>query len=132
MIERSLMVVDDERFVRSAVRMLCEGDYAVTAVGSASEALSTVREEAPDVILLDLGLPDMSGIDLLARIRCLAPETAVVIMSATNQTAVIERARELGAVDYLVKPVDAEVLKQALRNAVEERSKAGSRDSSSC
>ena len=117
--ERSLLVVDDDRSVRTALRMIFEGDCAVSTAERGSEAVDLIREKAPDVILLDIGLPDMSGIDLLARIKSLAPETVVIMMTATEETEMINRAGELGAVDYLVKPIDAKVLKTVLQNAVQ-------------
>jgi len=90
--ERSLLVVDDDRSVCAALQMIFEGDCAVSTAERGSEAVDLIREKAPDVILLDIGLPDMSGIDLLARIRSLAPETVVIMMTATEETDMINRA----------------------------------------
>jgi DNA-binding response OmpR family regulator len=121
MAKKTLLVVDDDRSIRSGLEMLFEGDYAVSAVERGCEALSLMREKAPDVMLLDIGLPDMSGIDLLDRIKSWAPETVVVMMTAAEERGMIDRARELGAADYLVKPIDAKALKAALQNAVQGR-----------
>jgi DNA-binding NtrC family response regulator len=117
MAERSLLIVDDERSVLIALRMIFEGNYAVFTAESGSGALSLLREKAPDLIVLDIGLPDTSGIDLLVGIKNLAPETAVIVMTAAEETETIERALELGALGYLVKPVDAKDLKTVIQNA---------------
>jgi len=63
----------------------------------------------------------MNGIDLLPQIKSLAPETVVIMITAAEETGLINRARELGAADYLVKPIDAKALKIALQNAVQKK-----------
>jgi response regulator of citrate/malate metabolism len=62
-----------------------------------------LRDSAPDLILLDIGLPDTSGIELLDKIKSLVSETMVIMMTATEETKMITKAHELGALDYLVK-----------------------------
>jgi DNA-binding response OmpR family regulator len=117
MAERSLLIVDDERNVLIALRLIFEGNFAVFTAESGSDALSLLREKAPDLTLLDIGLPDASGIDLLDQIKSLAPETAIIFMSAIEEPKMITKALELGALDYLVKPIDAKVLKTVIQNA---------------
>jgi DNA-binding NtrC family response regulator len=121
MAEKSLLIVDDDRSILAALRMIFGGNYTVLTAERGSEALSLLRERAPDLILLDVGLPDRSGIDLLDKIKRLAPETLVIMMTATEETKMITRAFELGALDYLVKPIDAQVLKTTIQNAFAQR-----------
>jgi DNA-binding NtrC family response regulator len=121
MAQKSLLIVDDDRSIRTAVRMIFEGNYKVLTAERGSEALGLLRERAPDLILLDIGLPDSNGIDLFDQIKSLAPETLIIMMTATEETEMIARALELGALDYLVKPIDAEALKTAIQNAFEKR-----------
>ena len=119
MTQTRVLIVDDDRSILTAFRMVFEGKYTVITAENASDALRLLREDAPHVAILDVGLQDMSGIDLLAQIKSLAPETVVIMITATEEPGMINRARELGAVDYLVKPIDAKALKTALRNAVQ-------------
>ena len=117
----TLLIVDDDRSILTACRMVFMGEYTVITAENGSDALKLLREDAPDVVILDVGLQDMNGIDLLAQIKSLAPETVTIMMTATEETGMINRARELGAVDYLVKPIDAKALKTALQNALQKR-----------
>jgi DNA-binding response OmpR family regulator len=121
MTERSLLIVDDDRSILTALRMVLEGDYFVNTVERGLDALSRLHEKIPDLILLDISLPDMNGIDLLDQIRSLAPETAVIMMTASEETQTVSRALELGALGYLVKPMDAKTLKATLQNAVQKK-----------
>ena len=121
MTDTSLLIVDDDRSILTAFRMLFEGKYTVITAENGSDALRLLREKAPDVVVLDIGLHDMSGIDLLAQIKSLAPETIVIMITAAEESGMVNRARELGAVDYLVKPIDAKALKTTLQNAVQKR-----------
>jgi DNA-binding NtrC family response regulator len=121
MTERSLLIVDDDTSILTALRMVLEGDYFVNTVERGLDALSRLHEKIPDLILLDISLPDMNGIDLLDQIRSLAPETAVILMTASEETQTVNRALELGALGYLVKPMDAKTLKTTLQNAVQKK-----------
>ena len=121
MTDTSLLIVDDDRSILTAFRMVFEGNYTVIMAENGSDALRLLREKSPDAVIIDIGLPDMSGIDLLARIKSLAPETVVIVMTAAEETEMINRARELGAVDYLVKPIDARTLKTVVQNAVQRK-----------
>ena len=121
MTDTSLLIVDDDRSILTAFRMVFEGNYTVITAENGSDALRLLREKAPDVVIVDVGLPDMSGIDLLARIKGLAPETVVIMITAAEETGMISRACELGAVDYLVKPIDARTLKTVVQNAVQKK-----------
>ena len=119
--DTTLLIVDDDRSILTACRMIFGGECIVITAENSSDALGLLREEAPDVVFLVIGLQDMSGIDLLAQIKSLAPETVIIMMTASEETGMINRARELGAVDYLVKPIDAKALKTALQNALQKR-----------
>jgi|WetSurMetagenome_2_1015567.scaffolds.fasta_scaffold01005_2 two-component system, NtrC family, response regulator AtoC len=117
----TLLIVDDDTSILAACRMIFEGKYTVTTAENGSDAMRLLREEVQDVVILDIGLQDMSGIHLLPQIKSLSPETIVIVISASEDTAMINRARELGAVDYLVKPIDAKALKSALQKVVQRR-----------
>ncbi|TMQ73330.1 MAG: sigma-54-dependent Fis family transcriptional regulator, partial [Candidatus Eisenbacteria bacterium] len=113
----SILIVDDEANIRSSLAgALGREGYQADAAATLAEAKAKVRE-AYDLILLDVRLPDGSGLDLLSEVMNAAPETAVIMMSghATIDDAV--RATRLGAFDFLEKPVSLERLLVLLRNA---------------
>jgi two-component system nitrogen regulation response regulator GlnG len=117
MAKRNVLIVDDEKSILAALRMVLGGRYTVLTAETASEALGFVRERAPDLIFLDIGLPDASGMDLLTQLKRLAPASIIIMMTASEDTETVTTAHELGALDYLVKPIDAEVLKAVIQNA---------------
>lgn len=120
--KKHILVVDDEPTWIKVLRYFLESrGYDVASVGSASEALSTLRSYHPDLILTDVRMPEMNGFELLAKIRTI-PETLttpVVFFSAIDDYDARRTARDLGAADYIVKPFDqdevASVLHKHLR-----------------
>jgi len=102
-----LLVVEDDAAIRhSLARGLGEHGAIVTAVGSAVEALQAVSRDKPDAVLLDLGLPDLDGSDVLTLIRATG-DLPVVIATARDDEREIIRLLDAGADDYLVKPFSA-------------------------
>ena len=120
--ETTVLVVDDDKSILTALRMTLEGDYAVFTAENGAEALRLVRDKEPEVILLDIGLPDASGIDLIERIKSIGPEVVIIMVTAVEETRMVVKALKLGAYDYLVKPIDAQALKVTLQNGIETRS----------
>ncbi len=113
---RGVLVVDGAAFFRSYMERLIRG-WGWPVAGScatADEAREVYRREKPGVVVLDLFLPDGDGRKLLAELRRLDPEAAVVVCTAAADRASVAAALRLGARDYLVKPVDEERLRTAL------------------
>jgi len=119
MTRATILIVDDEPHMRRILEMMLEGfGHRVLSAGSAEEALSTLGAEHVDLVLSDLQLPGMSGLDLLSRIRPSWPDVTVVIITgfATIETAV--QAIKLGAYDYLVKPFRIEEIEAVVGHAL--------------
>lgn len=119
-----VLVVDDESAVRRFLRNLLEGaGFDIFEAGTGAEALDAMKKKHPDVILLDLGLPDMTGLDVLKVLREWS-KVPVVMLSVQNEEQDIVAALDAGADDYLCKPFGtAELLarlRSALRRAVRE------------
>ncbi|MEU2545410.1 response regulator transcription factor [Streptomyces roseolus] len=124
----SVLVVEDDPFVRSAlIRQLTEASYTVRSVGTALEALREVAHFRFDVVVLDLGLPDLDGSEALKMLRGIT-DVPVIIATARDDEAEIVRLLHAGADDYLVKPFSVEHL-TARMAAVLRRSRAGSGES---
>lgn len=118
----TILVVDDEQPIRRLLRNTLErADYRVVEAHNAAEALIRFREAAPSGVLLDLGLPDRDGLELVPLIRK-AGEAAVLIISARDATDQKVAALDLGADDYVTKPFDTEELLARLRVALRHRS----------
>ena len=120
MAHERIMIVDDERAIQATLRAVLEDEgYRVTAVGSAPDALTTLADEAPDLIFLDIWMPGMDGLEALAEIKQRRPEAAVVMISghATIETAV--KATKLGAYDFIEKPLSLEKTLLAVSRALD-------------
>ena len=120
---RSVLVVDDDPTVRTAVaRMLRHDDFFVTTVEDASEALKALEVQDYDVALIDLDLPGMHGLELLAVLRRDRPDLECVVFTGNGDVTTGFKALEAGASDYFEKPVrDRARLVQVLRRAAEVR-----------
>jgi len=114
-----IYVVDDEKTAREGLALALKKTYRVNAFGSAESAVEAIEKETPDLILLDVGLPGMSGIDALQIIKETHPEIVVVMITAYEDVQTVVVAMKLGAYDYVVKPVQMQALKVTLRNALE-------------
>jgi two-component system response regulator AtoC len=115
-----LLVVDDERLIRwSLEQTLAKGGYEVSTVSTGEAALAAVREDPPDLMILDLKLPDIDGLRVLDEIRQLSSHVQILIMTAYADVGTAVEAMKLGAYDYLPKPIDFENLAVTIRNALE-------------
>lgn len=114
-----ILVVDDEPAIRKLLRVgLVSEGYTVIEAINAREAKGLVAEEQPDLILLDLGLPDMAGHDLLEKWRGEALELPIIILSSRADEVGIVKALEMGADDYVTKPFGMKELAARIRVAL--------------
>jgi len=119
-IKPSVLVVDDEHDIRSSLRMILEYEgMTMLEAASGPDALKRLETEEPDVVLLDIKMRSMDGLEVLAELRTIRPELPVIMISGhgTIQTAV--EATKLGAFDFMEKPLERERVLLALRNALE-------------
>jgi len=117
-----VVVIDDEVNAAQALETLLREDgYEVWNAQDARSGLQLVEKEDPDVILTDLRMPGMDGLELLARIKEACPETMVILMTAYGTVKTAVQAMKLGAEDYLSKPIDVEELEVVLQRTVEKK-----------
>src|SRR5579864_90087 len=115
-----VLVVDDERLVRWSLRQKCEEwGYQVSEAESGLAALRVAQNESPDLVLLDVRLPDMSGLSVLEQLKKNEDARAVIMITADPQLDDIKAALKLGAYDFVGKPIDFEELLVAIKNALE-------------
>lgn len=117
-----LLLVDDHEVVRSGLRMLLDNEQDMEIVGeagTAAEALEAAARLLPDVILMDIGLPDMSGIEVAQRIREAQPEAAIVALTIHEDNEYFFRMLEAGATGYVPKRAAPDELLTAIRAAAQ-------------
>jgi two-component system nitrogen regulation response regulator GlnG len=115
-----LLVVDDEPIIcHSFRRVFASPEVEVVTAGSVAEGWRRVGEDRPDVIVLDLQLPDGSGLDLFERVRTADPKRPVIFLTAHGTADTTIEAMKRGAFDYLLKPIDLEKMTQLLARAFE-------------
>lgn len=116
------LVVDDDRTVREMVRRSLEKiNIDVVTAGTADEALEAIRKSAPEVVLLDIMLPSVSGLDVFRDIHKLDRRLPVVFITSSSESNLAIEAMQLGAFDYLAKPLDLPKLNQLVQKAIETR-----------
>ena len=114
-----VLVVDDELEVRQVLReFLSSRGYDVTTASGGAEALAIVETIKPDLVLLDVAMPDMDGVETLKRIVAIEPALAVIMVTANSDIGTTSKLLALGAVDYVPKPFDLDYLDQAVSTQV--------------
>jgi len=115
----SLFIVDDEDTIRGTLTIALEGRYRLADFPDAESAVAAARVDPPDLVLLDLGLPGMSGIEAIPVFRAIAPEILIVVITAYEDVKSVVSAMKGGAYDYVVKPLDIDTLEMSIGNALE-------------
>src|SRR5262245_26656183 len=104
--QTEILIVEDRAVMRAMLREFLQSEFAtcgISEAGTGRRALELVHERRPAVVLMDIELPDVSGIDLTAQIRALAPETRVIVVSQHSAQPYVERAHAAGAYAFLAK-----------------------------
>jgi len=116
----TILIIDDDMPIRRLLRAcLARADFALVEAATAREALAALAIDKPDLVLLDLGLPDRDGLELIAPIK--AARAAILVVSARDATAEKVAALDLGADDYITKPFDTEEVLARIRVALRNR-----------
>jgi DNA-binding response OmpR family regulator len=118
---RVLIVDDDPGVVAALTDGLTLKGYTVTVASDGPEALEKVKEAWPHVVLLDVKLPTMSGLEVLLCIRSFAPAVEVVMVSGIHDEATVQAALTLGASDYLMKPIRLQDLERSVKDCLTRR-----------
>jgi DNA-binding NtrC family response regulator len=117
-----ILIIDDDRAVRHLIGKTFEGtDVQVVPAESAEEGLRQLSESAPDVVLLDILLPKISGLELFERIRSADAKLPVIFITSLESSETAIKAMTLGAFDYLLKPLDVPRMRDLVRQALEIR-----------
>ena len=119
MIQYSIYIVDDEESIREGITMVLEENYKIVSFSTAEATIDAIKANLPDLVLLDIGLPGMDGINALREIKGLYPDVLVIMITAYEDITSVISAMKLGAYDYVVKPIHMDSLEMTIRNAFE-------------
>ena len=115
-----LLVIDDEKNVcYSLEKALASDELAVICTNTATDGIECVRSESPDVVLLDVRLPDFSGLEAYGKIREIDPRLPVIVITAHSTTETAIEAMKMGAYEYLLKPVELHQLREVVAGALD-------------
>ena len=110
-----VLIVDDEPEVRQVLQEFLSGrGYDVLVAESGPAALAVLGGDRPDLVLLDVAMPDMDGVETLRQIVALQPSMSVIMVTANTDIATTSKLLAMGAVDYIPKPFDLDYLDQAV------------------
>lgn len=117
-----VLLLDDEvEFGSALAERLRLRDYDATAVSQAEDALTFIRSDPPDVVLLDLRMPGMDGIEVLKIIKQINPSIEVIMLTGHGDTQTVEQGMKSGAFQYVMKPIDIGELILRIDKAVKKR-----------
>ncbi|MBI2031884.1 MAG: response regulator transcription factor [Candidatus Levybacteria bacterium] len=113
---KKILIAEDDKTIRETIKdFLSDGHYYVETAEDGAEALQSTKKNQPDLIILDLGLPKITGEAVLKEVKKLYPDIPVIILTARNQSIDVVRGFNLGADDYIAKPFELEELLARVR-----------------
>ncbi|HEV8369163.1 MAG TPA: response regulator [Pyrinomonadaceae bacterium] len=116
-----ILIVDDDDVIRDTLYELLSANYECDSASTAEKALSKLEQETFDVVVTDISMPGLSGVELLSWVLKYYPKTPVIIVSGISDLEHAERLLKLGAFDYLLKPFRLEVVETSVKRALEYR-----------
>ena len=118
---RTILLVDDDKENLKSLKMLLSREYNVVAVCKGADALDYLAANTPDMVLLDIAMPDMDGFEVIEHMRGdgIAPEVPVIFITAESNTSMEVKGLNVGAVDYIVKPFEPEVIMSRIAKSIE-------------
>ncbi|WP_292380196.1 response regulator [Methanosarcina sp. UBA289] len=116
-----VMIVDDAEFMRMVIKdtLLKHGHEVVAEVGDGEEAIQTYLEIKPDIVLMDIIMPEMDGKEVLQKLLAVDPEAKVVMCSSLGQQALITESIKIGAMGFIVKPFKPDGMLDVIRKILE-------------
>jgi two-component system chemotaxis response regulator CheY len=119
--EIKFVIVDDAVFMRTLIKRMIEENTSYVVVGEGAngyEAIEQARKHQPDIVTLDITMPEMDGIMAIKEILVASPKTKIIMVSAMGQQSMVIDAIKMGAKDFIVKPFDKTRVQQAIENVL--------------
>ena len=123
----AILIVDDDAAVRDVLYDLLCDEHLCHSASTAEQALAFIREQPYDVVLTDISMPGLSGVELLGHLRQTQPDTSVIVISGIGDSTHAEGLRRLGAFDFIYKPFQLETVEESVARALEHSRSSKSR-----
>jgi two-component system response regulator AtoC len=118
MAQKTILVADDDASIRSLLQqLLVDEGYSVLEAATGTEVVQQVGQASPDLVIMDVRMPELDGIEALQKVKSLSPKTNVLIMTAFGSSNFAIKAMELGAFDYITKPFELDKISHTVRRA---------------
>jgi two-component system response regulator (stage 0 sporulation protein F) len=115
---KNILICDDEEGIRESLNLILEKDFNILFATNGQEAVSIVRTKPVDIVMLDIKMPKVSGLDTLKELKKTKPDLKIIIATGYKSVETAQEAVRLGASDYIVKPFDSkQVLKAVKKHA---------------
>ncbi len=114
-----LLIVDDDVLLQNSLRNVLSDNYDTLVAGTGQQAVEILEQESVDLVLLDIRLPGMNGLETLRQLKAMEPELLVVMMTAYEDIDIVITSMKSGAHDFLVKPLEIEMLELIIDKALE-------------
>jgi len=124
--EPKILIVDDQKGIRLLLTEVFRHEgYQTFQASDGKQAVEIMRAENPELVLLDMKIPGMDGLDILRRIRAINPEVRIIMMTAYGELDMVKEAARLGAVRHFTKPFDIDELRDAVNACLKRADEAG-------
>jgi two-component system response regulator HydG len=117
--KRSILVVDDDIAHRTMLRILLGWEYEIVEADCGAKAIEKIQKAPFDLVLMDICMPEISGVEALDRIKAIEPRVPVIMMTAYSSAETATRVMKKGAYDYLTKPFDFDNLRTTIEKAID-------------
>ena len=118
--QKTILVADDDASIRSLLKqLLADEGFAVIEASTGVEVVEKVKESSPDLVIMDVRMPELDGIEALSRVKATNPKTAVLIMTAFGSSNAAIRAMEFGAFDYITKPFELDKISHSVKRVLD-------------
>ncbi len=114
----TVLIVDDDKSIRYSLKRLMEGTYDILTAQNGEEALERIRKDPPDLVVMDIKMPGLNGIDVLKEIKSVDPKSLIILMTAYGTTETAIEAMKYGAFDYVLKPFSIPQMKGLIEKAL--------------
>ena len=115
---QTILIVDDDKSIRYSLKRMMEEHYSILTAQNGEEALNQVRENPPDLVIMDIKMPGRNGIEVLKEIKSIDPKSLVIIMTAYGTTETAIEAMKYGAFDYILKPFPIPRMRALVEKAI--------------
>jgi DNA-binding NtrC family response regulator len=118
MIKYSIAIVDDEESIRDSLEMILQDQYDISLFETAEVFIASLKETAPDLVLMDIGLPRMSGIEALEIVKTNTSDIPVIMVTAYEDINMVIQSMKIGAFDFILKPINPDIMELTIKKAI--------------